>query len=302
MARESTVTQEQVNAVANALQGAGEKPTPRKVRAQLGSGSMTTVLKYFQNWQASHTLPVVMDVALPTTLSKHLMEFVAQEKALSRAQVEEELVMMQQSQTDLVAENERNEATIEELTGELERFQTENAELTGRVAQLESEQQRLRDEIRAAELAAEAARTDLATVRIQVATLPQVEAEVVRLKADLESCNKIREEAERTAAVMSAKVEAAEARAVAGEGREKALIEKVGRQEEQVNRINEELKTAQLKATESQARGEAALREKALLEQSLQQARETIEDQRSREKPAEASKDTKPKPKEAGKS
>ena len=52
MAREATITQEQVNAAAEAMVGAGQKPTNRAILDKLGSGSMATVVKLLQNWKA----------------------------------------------------------------------------------------------------------------------------------------------------------------------------------------------------------------------------------------------------------
>lgn len=53
MPRDATITQEQVNAAADAIQASGQKPTTRNVREALGSGSMATVLKFLQVWQGS---------------------------------------------------------------------------------------------------------------------------------------------------------------------------------------------------------------------------------------------------------
>lgn len=52
MAREATITQEQVSAAANAIRASGTKPTARSVREQLGTGSMGTVHQFMQVWLA----------------------------------------------------------------------------------------------------------------------------------------------------------------------------------------------------------------------------------------------------------
>ena len=46
MGRESVITQEEVNVVADQLRATGAKPTARAVREALGGGSMATVLKH----------------------------------------------------------------------------------------------------------------------------------------------------------------------------------------------------------------------------------------------------------------
>lgn len=57
MPREPSITQEQVNAAANAIRAAGAKPTARAVRALLGNGSMNTVLGFLRAWQADAGAP-----------------------------------------------------------------------------------------------------------------------------------------------------------------------------------------------------------------------------------------------------
>ena len=60
MPREPSITQEQVNTVADAILASCAKPTARAVRALLGSGSMDTVLGFLRVWQAAATAPAVM--------------------------------------------------------------------------------------------------------------------------------------------------------------------------------------------------------------------------------------------------
>ncbi|MBB5357112.1 DNA repair exonuclease SbcCD ATPase subunit [Rhodanobacter sp. ANJX3] len=47
------ITQEQVNAAADALVTAGERPTVEKIRAQLGTGSPNTVLRMLETWRGA---------------------------------------------------------------------------------------------------------------------------------------------------------------------------------------------------------------------------------------------------------
>jgi len=76
MAREATITQEQVNAAADAIRASGAKPTARAIRDQLGSGSMATVLKFLQVWQAGQVKPAAQDVTLPPALTRRLVDFI----------------------------------------------------------------------------------------------------------------------------------------------------------------------------------------------------------------------------------
>jgi hypothetical protein len=47
------ITQEQVNAAADALVTAGERPTVEKIRAQLGTGSPNTVIRMLETWRGA---------------------------------------------------------------------------------------------------------------------------------------------------------------------------------------------------------------------------------------------------------
>ena len=53
MGREASITFEQVASVADQIQReTGKKPTTRAVRELLGSGSLGTIVKFLQQWQA----------------------------------------------------------------------------------------------------------------------------------------------------------------------------------------------------------------------------------------------------------
>ena len=79
MARDATISQQEVDAVAEQLRVGGERPTARAVRERLGRGSMATVLRYLQVWQAGQARPVDSAVALPPALQRSLVDFVGQE-------------------------------------------------------------------------------------------------------------------------------------------------------------------------------------------------------------------------------
>lgn len=59
------ITQEQVNAVADALVTAGERPTVEKIRAQLGTGSPNTVTRMLDTWRGALATRLSQVLALP---------------------------------------------------------------------------------------------------------------------------------------------------------------------------------------------------------------------------------------------
>lgn len=207
MARESSITQEQVNAAADAIRASGAKPTARAIRDQLGTGSMATVLKFLQVWQSGQVRPAAQDVTLPPALTRALVDFIGQEVATARAGLEADLAAAQQSQADLIAESERQAATIESQAEALDLAHGEKAELQGKLGQMESDLATARDEAARERQAAEAARTELAKAQLRLEALPRIEAEADRLRQELDAERRARAEAEQKAAVLASKVE-----------------------------------------------------------------------------------------------
>lgn len=205
MTREATITQEQVNAAADAIRAGGAKPTARAVREAVGSGSMATVLKLLQVWQSGQARVEEGPVVLPVGLQRALVDFIAQEVAGAKAGLQSDLVVAQQANGDLIAESERQSSTIELQAEALESAQAEKAELAGRLAQVESELARATENVDGERQAAELARTELAKAQLRLDALPRIEAEVDRLRAELATERTAKVAAEQAAAVANQK-------------------------------------------------------------------------------------------------
>lgn len=205
MTREATITQEQVNAAADAIRAGGAKPTARAVREAVGSGSMATVLKLLQVWQGGQARVEEGPVVLPVGLQRALVDFIAQEVAGAKAGLQSDLVVAQQANGDLIAESERQSSTIELQAEALESAQAEKAELAGRLAQVESELARATENVDGERQAAELARTELAKAQLRLDALPRIEAEVDRLRAELATERTAKVAAEQAAAVANQK-------------------------------------------------------------------------------------------------
>lgn len=211
MAREATVTQEEVNAVADRIRAGGGRPTARGVREELGRGSMATVLRLLQNWQAGQSRAPDTPVALPTALQRALVEFIGQEVAAAKLNLEQDLVTAQQTQKDLIAENELQASDLEDLKTALESLQGDNSQLEGRYAQLHADFTEARQAAETQRQAAEAARTETAKLLLRLEGVPRLEAELIKLKTDLEAERAARVVAEQVAAVSNAKLEQSQA-------------------------------------------------------------------------------------------
>ena len=254
MAREATITQEQVNAAADAIRANGSRPTARAVRDVIGAGSMATVLKMLQVWQGGQVRAAESPVTLPAGLQRALVDFVAQEIATSKADLQADLVNVQQSNNDLIAENERQTTTIDIQVQALEVLQSEKSELAGRLAQVEAELTRTIEDVHGERQSAELARTELAKAQLRLEAVPRIEAEIERLRKELDNERQMRVNAEQVAAVATAKLEAMTDRAKKAE----TYIDKL---EKQSSQVAQELVNARVHVQSQQTALDAAVRE-----------------------------------------
>lgn len=206
MAREATISQEEVNAAAESIRAAGGKPSARAVREHLGRGSMATVLKLLQTWQAGQVQAPAAPV-LPTAVQRALVDFVAQEVATATWSLEQDLVTAQQTQQELMMEHEAQASTLADLQRALEELQVEHSRLSGRYAQLNTEFEDARQNVEVHRQAAETARTEVAKLQLRLEGLPRLEAELAKAEADLDAERAARVAANQTAAVATALLE-----------------------------------------------------------------------------------------------
>ena len=207
MAREATITQEAVNAAADRIRAAGGKPTARAVREELGQGSMATVLRLLQHWQAGQGRAPEAPVMLPVGLQRALLDFIGQEVAAAKFVLEQDLVSAQQAEKDLIAESEAQAAALEALQTLHDTLRAEHSQLEGRYAQLTTDVDEARQTAETHRQAAEAARTEVAKLQLRQEGVPRLEAEIVALKAGLEAERAARDAAEQAAAVAIARLE-----------------------------------------------------------------------------------------------
>lgn len=233
MPREATITQEEVNAVADRIRAAGGKPTARGVREELGRGSMATVLRLLQTWQAGQGRAPEIPVALPPALQRALVDFIGQEVAAAKLNLEQDLVNAQQAQKDLIAENESQAADLEGLQMTLEEMQAEHSQLEGRYAQLQTDFAEAKQVGESQRQAAESARTEIAKLHLRLEGVPQLEAEVARLREALETERSARVAADQAAAVAGAKLEQCQASV-------EDLKTRLAREESDVREANQE--------------------------------------------------------------
>lgn len=214
MGREATITFEQVAAIADAMKVDGVKPTSRAVRERLGNtGSMGTINKLLGRWKSSQERQISAALVLPPALQRVLLEFMDNELTSARTTLEAELADQQQEAADLATENERQVIDNDLQSETIELLRAEVSTHQGRAGQLESDLMVSRDEAARERSGAELARTELAKAQLRLEAMPRLEADLVAVRGVLETERAARVAAEQQAAVLAAKLEAAERRA-----------------------------------------------------------------------------------------
>ena len=220
MGRESTITFEQITAVADAMKMEGVKPTSRAVRERLGNtGSMGTINKLLGRWKSGQERQISAALVLPPALQRVLLEFMDNELTAARTTLEAELAEQQQEAADLATENERQVVENDAQAEAIESLRADVAAHRGRAGQLESDLAVARDEAVRERAGAELARTELAKAQLRLEAMPRLEADLVAVRAVLETERTGRQQAEQSAAVLAAKLEAAERRATEADAR-----------------------------------------------------------------------------------
>jgi len=186
MARESTITYEQVAEAADNLKAQNLKPTSRAVREALGSGSMATVCKFLQQWQTgqarqSQATDDTIDPAVARAISLHIATNI--QAATSEATAR--LADMQGELASVIQENERQAKEISDLTEEAAHHKEDGARLAGQIEQLSADLARATSELESERQAAEKARIQLAKAELRLEAVPRIEAEIEKVRAEL---------------------------------------------------------------------------------------------------------------------
>lgn len=208
VARESSITYEQVASAADSMKAQSQKPTARNLREMLGAGSMATVLKFLQQWQSgqmrqSQAIDDTLDVSIVRAISNQILIKVQDAVSESVSQLAD-----LQGETDaLITENEKQAAELENRAVELSSLQEQHSALAGRAEQLEDEIKRTATALLSERQALEGARVELAKAELRLEAVPKIEAEVIKLRLELEDERKNSANLHEIAAVANAKLE-----------------------------------------------------------------------------------------------
>lgn len=274
MAREATITFEQVAATADKIKVQGGKPSSRNIREVLGCGSMATVLKLLQQWQAGQTRQsLAINDTLDPTIVCAISNQIATRVQEAIAETTARLADLQIEADAIIIENERQAIEIETQAAELFVLQGQHAELAGRAQQLETDAARTAAELVAERRSIEAARVELAKAELRLEAVPKIEAEIEKIQAELFQARTQAAEHHEVAAVATAKFEAEVSQR---KGVEAQLVEAVRRGDEAGERAvasTESLGNERLATQACQAKLAAAAREIGAANEAVIQAR-----------------------------
>lgn len=207
MAREASITPEQVAEVAEKIKNSGGKPTARAVREVLGGGSMATVLKYLQQWQGGQIRASEAEDTLDPAIAKAIASSISSRIQSATAESAARLADLQTELGAMIQENERQSQEIADLRERLDAQAAELAGALGRAAQTQSELSQVRAERDEQAKEAERLRAELAKASLRLESIPRLEEEIRELKNALETEKKIRTQAEQEAAVAAGKLD-----------------------------------------------------------------------------------------------
>lgn len=262
MGRDATITYEQVAATADSMKSEGTKPTSRAVRERLGNtGSMGTINKLLGRWKSGQERQISAALVLPPALQRVLLEFMDTELTAARTTLETELADQQQEASDLATENERQVLENDSQSEVIELLRAEVSTHQGRAGQLESDLVVSRDEAARERSGAELARTELAKAQLRLEAMPRLEADLMAVRGDFEIERKARQQAEQSAAVLAAKLEAADRRATEAEARTVKAEAATTQATAKAEAVARDLVAANATVQAGQARSESAARE-----------------------------------------
>lgn len=185
MTREATITQEKINAVADALLAAGQKPTTRAVHDALGSGSMATIVKLMQNWKSGQmrTGPTMED-AIDSDVARAISNLLARRITEAITETQAKCADLHHDLASVIAENERQAAELGVQAVELASLRAQVQHQSGQIEQLLADAKRDRQQLASEIQSREAAQIALAKTELRIEALPGLQEELKSTRAE----------------------------------------------------------------------------------------------------------------------
>ena len=204
------ITYEQVASAAESLVSAGEKLTHRSIRAKLGNtGSPGTILKFFHQWKDAQVTPKPtsnnnLDPTVTKAINNEILTKVGEATIEATAKIAELL----NETNDLIFDNEQQAELLEARAIEFSKLNEDHSALLGRFFQLQSDASSTKTELIAERQGHEAARMELVIALQQLDSLPRLEAELEKFRAELFSSSNQAAADNAAAGITKAKLEA----------------------------------------------------------------------------------------------
>ncbi len=202
-----TITQDQVNAAAEAISAEGNKPTVLDVRKRLKAGSMSEIWRFFQVWQSIQATSDEPEFSVSAELQRTLEEFITRQVAAVKTQLSQDIDVLRQTNNELMAEIDQLTQQLTQQTAELNSARTIKDEVTGRFEQLNAELKRAQQEIEIEKESATHSRMELVKVQLKLESVPRLEADLDQLYKNLEQERVAKMNAEHDAKTLAAKLE-----------------------------------------------------------------------------------------------
>lgn len=218
------VTFESVAAAADTLQATGQRASVRAVIASLGGGSPNAVLRLLAEYKAGRPVVRINDTELDLRITdairvqmQRVSEQAAQAAEERAAGIDDDLQALAEAQAaaelqiaTLTAERDTAQAQVANFFEQLKITQDEAERAAEQSAQAVAA---VRSDLAGERARQEQAAAALARAEVRLEALPALQAEVERLRAALDASQQARTSAEQSAAVLVAKLEAADRRA-----------------------------------------------------------------------------------------
>lgn len=202
---------DEVSAVADCMAAANDKVTIKSVRERLGRGSNNTIHKHLSTWRDKQPQFVPMPTEIPLAILTGITQELARVRQEARAEIEERLVIAQDEAHELAAAGEASEAEIENLEEENSALTKHRDQLQDHIREKDSEIERLMREVERERYGSEQARIETAQIRnridIQEGKILDFSATIEQLKSENAIISQARIDAEKDAAVLSARLE-----------------------------------------------------------------------------------------------
>lgn len=201
------ITQELVNAAADAICAEGNKPTVLDVRKRLQAGSMSEIWRFFQVWQSAQQASAESFVSVPSELQQALEELITRQIDNVKKTLESEIETLRQTNDELMAEIDQRTQQSTQQTAELNSARAIKDEVTGRFDQLNAELKRAQTEIEIEKESATQSRMELVKVQLKLESVSRLEADLDQMYKTLEQERVAKLNAEHSAKALASKLE-----------------------------------------------------------------------------------------------